>query len=136
VNTPYLPLEISPRPVCQCRYNPRSKFYLEIQGGTSDVTVWLPSDFRGNIHYSSKATFSAGFVNRILPHVRLNESGGGEDWSEDDVVVSTRGRVTFRMWDIQTCAPENGQVEALKRMFGRAKKAPGTTIDWDFLLDD
>jgi hypothetical protein len=68
--------------------------------------------------------------------VRLNEPGRVEDSSEDDIVVSTRGRITFRMWDIQTCAPENGQVEVLKRMFGRVKKAPETTIDWDFLLDD
>jgi len=119
-----------------CRYNARSKFYLEIQGGASDVTVWLPSDFKGHIHHSGKATFSAGFVNRILRQVRLNESDSGEDFSEDDVVVCTRGRITFRMWDIQTGSPENGQMEALKRMFGCTKKAPETSINWDFLLED
>ena len=100
------------------------------------MTVWLPSDFKGHIHHSGKATFSAGFVNRILRQVRLNESDNGEDLSEDDVVVCTHGRITFRMWDIQTGSPENCQVEALKRMFGCAKKAPETSIDWDFLLED
>jgi hypothetical protein len=100
------------------------------------VTVWLPSDFRGHVRHSGKATFSAGFVNRILQHSRLNEPSGGEDLSEDEVFISTRGRITFRMWDIQTGTPENCRLEALKRMFGCVKKAPETTIDWDFLLED
>lgn len=128
--------EIAPIKARVCRYYPRSKFYLEIQGETSDVTVWLPSDFRGHIHHSGKATFSAGFVNRILRHVRLNEPDSEEDSSEDEVVVCTRGHIAFRMWDIQTHSPENCRVEALKRMFGCTKKAPETTIDWDFLLED
>lgn len=60
-----------------------------------------------------------------------------EDYTEDDVVVCTRGgRVTFRMWDVQTGAVENCQKEVLKRMFGCARKAPETSTDWDFLLED
>jgi len=46
--------------------------------------------------------------------------------------------VTFRMWDVRTCAPEKPQKELLKRMFSscRSKKAPETAINWDFLLED
>jgi len=121
----------------QCRHIPRSKFYLEIQGATSDVTIWLPSDFKGQIHYSGRASFSAGFINRIMQNVRLNEDPyNGVLLNEDDVVVHTRGNITFRMWDIQTCAPENTHREALKRIFGCARRSPETTIDWDFLLED
>ncbi|KAF5386562.1 hypothetical protein D9615_001905 [Tricholomella constricta] len=128
--------DTAPIKVKVCRHYPRSRFYLEIQGGTSDVTVWLPSDFKGQIHHSAKATYSAGFVNRIMQHVRINEPEYDEVHDEDDVVVCTRGRITFRMWDIQTHAPENTQREALKRMFGCTRKAPETAIDWDFLLED
>lgn len=105
---------------------------------TSDVTIWLPSDFRGQIRHSGRVTFSAGFVNRIMQHVRVSaDEGGCEDIpTEDDVLVRTRGQVTFRMWDVQTCAPENTRKETLRRMFGCARKAPETAIDWDFLLED
>ncbi|KAG6808496.1 hypothetical protein H0H92_003958 [Tricholoma furcatifolium] len=128
--------ESAPIKVKVCRQYPRSKFYLEIQGGSSDVTVWLPSDFKGQIHYKGRAHYSAGFVNRILQNTRVNEPRYDELCDEDDVVVCTRGRISFRMWDIQTCAPENMQKETLKRMFGCTRKAPETTIDWDFLLED
>jgi len=118
-----------------CRQFPRSNFYLEVHGGTSDVTLWLPSDFKGHIHHTGKAAFSPGFVNRIMRNVRLNEEVYNEG-NEDDVVVCTNGRVEFRMWDIHTGAPESLGKEAWKRMFGCGKRAPETTIDWDFLLDD
>ncbi|KAG5639535.1 hypothetical protein H0H81_000682 [Sphagnurus paluster] len=126
----------APIKVKVCRQYPRSRFYLEVQAGNADVTVWLPSDFRGQIHHTSKASFSAGFVNRILANARINESESDEADDEDDVVVYTRGRVAFRMWDIQTRAPENTHREALKRMFGCVRRAPETAIDWDFLLED
>jgi len=127
----------APIKVKVCRHYPRSKFCLEIQAGTSDVTVWLPSDFKGQIHHSGRATFSAGFINRVIRNVRFNDPDCEEEnFTEDDVVVCTRGRITFRMWDIQTCAPENPQKETLKRMFGYTRKAPQPDIDWDFLLDD
>ncbi|KAF8810104.1 hypothetical protein BYT27DRAFT_7162215 [Phlegmacium glaucopus] len=115
-----------------------SNCYLEILAETSDVTVWLPSDFKGQIHHSGKATFSAGFVNRILRNVRLNEPKVQEIYNEDNVVVVTRGHVTFRMWDVQTSSPENTHKESLRRLFGCSRKAPEheTTIDWDFLLKD
>jgi len=129
--------ETGPVKLKVCRHIPRSKFYLEIQGATSDVTIWLPSDFKGQIHYSGRASFSAGFINRIMQNVRLNEDPyNGVLLNEDDVVVHTRGNITFRMWDIQTCAPENTHREALKRIFGCARRSPETTIDWDFLLED
>ncbi|TFK46006.1 hypothetical protein OE88DRAFT_1668405 [Heliocybe sulcata] len=129
-----------------CRQPPsRSPFYLEIQSDESDVTVWLPSDFRGRIEHScSKAIFSAGFTNRIMQHARINEPADAPALPHyspldipDEVVVHTDGNVTFRMWDVQTCAPESRGKETWKRMLGCCtKKAPETTIDWDFLLED
>ncbi|KAJ3507488.1 hypothetical protein NLJ89_g6277 [Agrocybe chaxingu] len=119
-----------------CRNFPRSQFYLEVLAESSDVTIWLPSDFKGQIHHSGKAIFSSGFINKILRNVRLNEPDVQELYSEDDVVVVTRGRVTFRMWDTQTCSPENTHKECFKRMFGCSQKAPETPIDWDFLIKD
>jgi len=128
--------ESAPIKVKICRHYSRSRFYLEVQAGTSDVTIWLPSDFMGQIHHTGKACFSAGFTNRIMQNARLNEPEYDETYDEDDVVVCTQGRITFRMWDIQTQAPECTQREALKRMFGCTRKAPETAIDWDFLLED
>lgn len=111
---------------------------MEVLAETSDVTVWLPSDFKGQIYHSGKATFSAGFINRILRNVRLNESLVQKIYNEDSLVVVTRGHVTFRMWDVQTSSPENAQKESLRRLFGCSRKAPEheTAIDWDFLLKD
>jgi len=119
-----------------CRHYHGSKFYLEIRASTSDVTVWLPSDFKGQIHHTGRASFTAGFTNRILRNARINGADHCELPDEDDVVVRTRGHITFRMWDIQTHAPENTQKEALKRIFSCVRRAPETTIDWDFLLED
>jgi len=120
-----------------CRSFP-SKFYLEVLAENSDVTVWLPSDFKGQIHHPGKATFSPGFTKRILRNVRLNEPGSHEIYDEDNVVVVTRGHVTFRMWDVQTSSPENTRKDLLSKVFGCSRKAPEheTAIDWDFLLKD
>ncbi|KAG7086503.1 hypothetical protein E1B28_002456 [Marasmius oreades] len=117
-----------------CRNVPCSRFFLEVRSRKSDVTIWLPSDFRGRIQHTGKATFSAGFVNRVMQNVRFN-GVVHQDKNEDLVVVETQGHVTFRMWDVQTGSPECLQKETLKRFFGCSKKAPETTIDWDFLLD-
>lgn len=102
----------------------------------SDVTLWVPSDFKGHIHHTGKAAFSPGFVNRIMRNVRLNEEVYGDEGNVDEVVVCTHGRVEFRMWDINTGAPESLGKETWKRMFRCGKKSPETAIDWDFLLDD
>jgi hypothetical protein len=105
------------------------------------VTVWLPSDFHGHIrfHPTCKTAYSAGFANKILQNVRLNDPviDLEESYTEDDVVIVTRGRITFRMWDVQSCSPENTHKEALKRIFGgSARKNPRKGIDWDCLLKD
>ncbi|KAF7327330.1 hypothetical protein MKEN_00310600 [Mycena kentingensis (nom. inval.)] len=130
----------SPMKLKVCRAVSRSKFELEVRASTSDVTIWLPSDFKGVIHCPTKLTkFSAGFVNRIMANVRLHAGAGRSpalSYDEDEVIVATRGHVTFRMWDVQTNAPECAQVETLKRLFGCARKVPETSHDWDFLLDD
>jgi len=122
-----------------CRSFP-SKFYMEVLAETSDVTVWLPSDFKGQIHHSGKATFSPGFTKRILRNVRLNEPESEEEeiYDEDSVVVITRGHVTFRMWDVQTSSPESTRNHLFSKLFGCSRKAPEheTAIDWDFLLKD
>jgi hypothetical protein len=104
----------------------------------SDVTVWLPSDFRGRIHHSGKkACYSAGFVNRILSNVTVNvDNNSGDAWLGDEVLIHTKGVVDFRMWDVNTGGPENPRKETLKRIFGCTTKMPETPIDWDFLLED
>lgn len=121
----------------QCRPVPRCKFYLEVRAKTSNVTVWLPSDFKGHIRHSGRASYSAGFVNRILSNVRFNEDTL-DQWDTDEVVVDTTGAVTFRMWDVRAAAPENSRKETLKRMFRGSQKPEGVRrgINWDFLLDD
>lgn len=58
---------------------------------------------------------------------------------EDEVVVSTAGRVSFRMWDIDRGDTEMRAKEACKRMFGFgwcSKRTPEVAIDWDFLIED
>lgn len=118
-----------------CRPVSRSRFYLEVRAAISDVTVWLPSDFKGRIRYHGKSSFSAGFVNRILKNVHFNDDLY-ERPDADEVLISTQGTVTFRMWDVYTNTPENPPKETWKRMFGCAKKAPEISVDWDYLLDD
>lgn len=123
----------------QCRPMSRCKFYLEVQANMSNVTVWLPSDFKGHIRYSGRASYSAGFVNRIMQNVWFNQDTLDQDqWDIDEVVVQTKGAVTFRMWDVRANAPENSHKETLKRVFGISKKPEGVRrgINWDFLLDD
>ncbi|CAL1703467.1 unnamed protein product [Somion occarium] len=55
-----------------------TKFHLEVHSSSSaDITIWLPSDFKGHIHRSSscnKVSFSAGFTNRIMKNVCLTQS--------------------------------------------------------------
>ncbi|KAI5981347.1 hypothetical protein EDD15DRAFT_2587972 [Pisolithus albus] len=127
--------ESSPIKLKICRPVPRCKFYLEVQATASNVTIWLPSDFRGHISHSGKASFSAGFINRMMANIRLNEKGDGK-WIGDEVFVHTEGTVTFRMWDVHTNAPENVHKETLKRLFSCSKNTGEARIDWDFLLDD
>lgn len=128
--------DAEPAKVKVCRNQPRVKFHLEIQAGTSDVTVWLPSDFRGQIHHSGRALFSAGFTNHIMRNASINEQDLSEDYAEDCVVVITLGRITFRMWDTLARAPENGPRETLKRLFTSRRKVTDNTMNWDFLLED
>ena len=67
----------------------------------ADVTIWLPSDFKGRIHRSSrcrKVSFSAGFTNRILRNACLTQSRrpsvvsvSGSTYHYSDVYVSDTG---------------------------------------------
>ncbi|PCH38426.1 hypothetical protein WOLCODRAFT_136266 [Wolfiporia cocos MD-104 SS10] len=56
-----------------------TKFRLEVHSSSdaADITIWLPSDFKGRIHRSSRCqrmSFSAGFTNRIMQNVSLTQS--------------------------------------------------------------
>ncbi|KAF7294725.1 hypothetical protein MIND_01009900 [Mycena indigotica] len=131
----YIANDSAPIKLKVCRSVYRSKFELQVRASTSDVTIWLPSDFKGVIQGQKSAKsvkFSDGFVNRIMANVRLNDNAV---YDEDEVVVATRGNVTFRMWDVNTNAPECVQKETFKRLFGCSRKAPETSHDWDFLLE-
>ncbi|PSR81925.1 hypothetical protein PHLCEN_2v6220 [Hermanssonia centrifuga] len=73
--------ELTRQSLAQCRNytTARStKFHLEVHSSSSaDITVWLPSDFKGHIHRSShcrRVGFSAGFTNRIMRNVHLTQS--------------------------------------------------------------
>jgi hypothetical protein len=70
-----------------------------------------------------------------MQNVKINEPIVDEDLNQDDVVVVTNGRICFRMWDVQASAPENTHKEALKRVFCCNRRAPETSVDWDFLLE-
>ncbi|KAF7359259.1 hypothetical protein MSAN_01268200 [Mycena sanguinolenta] len=133
----FLGNESYPMKLKVCRNYYHAKFEMEVRASTSDITLWLPSDFKGVIHCPKNTTFSAGFINRIMSNVRLNDRDAQHVFDEDEVIVSTCGRVTLRMWDVQTSMPENPSKETFKRLFCCSRKAPETTShDWDFLLED
>lgn len=116
----------------------RSHFYLHVQAHSSDVTVWLPSDFNGRVSCTTRPAFSAGFVNRVMQNTRLCLGIPTDESSmnEDELVVCTGGKITLRMWDVGKGAVEREGKEMVRRMFGCGMRAPETTIDWDCLLDD
>jgi hypothetical protein len=117
------------------------------------VTLFLPSDFSGNICLSSSApkiSFSAGFTNHILPRVRfarINQYGKAEGYGEDgsdEVAIHSSGHIILRMWDVVEGAPESVARETWRKMCRRATSSKSLrteqqarqAIDWDFLLDD
>ena len=127
----------------QCRHCLNRPFNLKIVSGSSDVTVYVPSNFNGFISYShnSKATTSALFADQVLPNVYFNELVP-RSWRGDQIMVSTSGNVTFRVWDVFTGLPEKKK-ESWRKVFSRVGErrtpspSPTTpTWDWDFLLDD
>lgn len=144
--------------VCRPFSSHRCAFYLEAFSSTSDVTVWLPSDFQGRINiYStssssstsslstsrSKLVLSPGFSNKIMRNVQLfldsepfQGSHGSETDGLDGVDIRTGGNVSLKMWDVKTCAPEVKSRETLKRIFCSRTKKPVKGVNWDFLLDD
>ena len=68
----------------QCRSYQCSNFCLKVVADTSDVTIWFPSDFKGQIRYCGQPTFSISNV-------------GGALWALYDAV--RRGTLTFALWD-------------------------------------
>jgi hypothetical protein len=137
--------------VCRTFSSHRCAFYLEVSATTSDVTVWLPSDFQGKIHLHSpaspsaqpsKLTLSPGFSNKIMRNVQLfldSKRSDGENWnpdSLDEVDIQAGGNVSLKMWDVKTSAPEVRSKETLKKIFRYKTKKPIKRVNWDFLLDD
>ena len=131
----------------------RCAFHLQvISASSSDVTVWLPSDFDGTIYLQSTAdsgnrprlTLSPGFSNHILKNARLyldgqksgSKSGACSVDGSDLVYINTPGAVHLKMWDVRTCAPEVKSRETFVKLFGLTKKKPTNHLNWDFLLED
>ncbi|KIY51837.1 hypothetical protein FISHEDRAFT_70336 [Fistulina hepatica ATCC 64428] len=113
-----------------------SKFQLAVVASVADVTLWLPSDFKGHICHvgSARLSLSAGFMNRILPNTRFDSDSERVPSEGDYVVVSTQGCVTLRMWDVQTSTPESVQKETFRRMFS-CMRVKERRANWDCLLN-
>jgi len=137
--------------VCRPMTSHRCAFYLQVvSASSSDVTVWLPSDFDGTISLQSKPgsggrprlCISPGFSNHILKNARFyldgkksgSESGPTDGYDLVDIIAS--GVVHLKMWDVQTSAPEVKSKETFAKFFGLAKKKPTNCLNWDFLLED
>ena len=131
----------------------RCAFYLQVtSASSSDVTVWLPSDFDGTICLQSKAgsghrprlSMSPGFSNHILKNAKLylddqtsgSEARAGATDSFDLVNITTSRTVHLKMWDVRTCAPEVKSRETFVKLFGLTKKKTTNHHNWDFLLED
>ena len=131
----------------------RCAFYLQVAStSSSDVTVWLPSDFDGTISLQSKPgsgdrprlSVSPGFSNHILKNAKFcldGKQSGGESGADstdgfDLVDITASGVVHLKMWDVQTSAPEVKSKETLAKFFGLTKKKPTNYLNWDFLLED
>ncbi|KAH8833901.1 hypothetical protein DL96DRAFT_1578792 [Flagelloscypha sp. PMI_526] len=134
----YLANYLGPIKAKICRSVSRTKFYCEIRGGQSDIIVYIPSDFKGQLRYKAKrAHFSPIVAEQILPHCRSINKVLPDTADDDHIVVSTHGNVTFRMWDILSGAAEPTAPEGLKKLFGYPRRSPSPNSDseWDFLLD-
>ncbi|KAF8655838.1 hypothetical protein AX16_002922 [Volvariella volvacea WC 439] len=121
-----------------CRPVHRIRFYTYIKSNSGDVTVWVPSDFKGTILYDGRAKLSAGFINRIIHRVDFNDEESLFEPEQDVIIVETTGKVTFRMWDCVYLRPENPRKESFKRFFSCLRRQPvaPALLDWDWLLDD
>ncbi|TBU29011.1 hypothetical protein BD311DRAFT_301233 [Dichomitus squalens] len=101
--------------VCR-RFTPTrtTKFKLEVHSASnSDVTIWLPSDFKGHIRRSSackKVSFSAGFTNRIMRNVCLTQS-------RRPSVVSMSDHTAYRFSEIYV-SDGRSPVDSEKKLFG------------------
>ena len=128
----------------------RCSFYLQVASTSSDMTVWLPSDFDGTICLQSKPgsrarlSISPGFSNHILKnaimyldgHISGGGSGANTTVGSDLVDIITSGTVHLNMWDVRTSSPEVKSKETFAKLFGLNKKKPTNHHNWDFLLED
>jgi hypothetical protein len=131
----------------------RCAFYLQVAStSSSDVTVWLPSDFDGTIYLQSKTgsgsrprlCISPGFSNHILKTAEMyfdgqpcgSKSGANSNDGFDLVDITTSGTIHLKMWDVRTSAPEVKSKETFVKFFGLTKKKPTNHLNWDFLLED
>lgn len=102
--------------VAQCRsFVPgrSAKFHLEVHSSTNaDITIWLPSDFKGHIHRSwhcKKVSFSAGFTNRVMQNACMTQS-------RRPSIISLGDGVTYRFSDFFIMNDES--------FYGSAEKQP------------
>ncbi|KAH8117612.1 hypothetical protein DFH11DRAFT_1576136 [Phellopilus nigrolimitatus] len=142
-----------------CRHALNRPFHLSIAGGQSASTViWVPSNFAGFITCAPGVrtlSFSAHFVEHVLPHARVNVPGGApRGWAGDEIEVAASGRVVFRVWDVFAKTPEpdadGAQIQkragdVWRKVFGSPAatgekclmRTPSmSTWNWDFLIED
>ncbi|THH10006.1 hypothetical protein EW145_g1627 [Phellinidium pouzarii] len=132
-----------------CRHALNRSFHLAVSGRTSDITVWVPSNFSGFITCAgARASFSAAFVDRVLVNAQVNRTVP-RAWTGDEINIATGGNVVFRVWDVFARAPESecaqkraGDVwrRVFKGVVGE-KGVNNCTVDtlawnWDFLIED
>ncbi|KAI5119093.1 hypothetical protein M0805_004864 [Coniferiporia weirii] len=146
----FLSSETGPIRVKVCRHALNRSFHLAISGGaSSDVVVWVPSNFAGFITCAgAHASFSAAFVERVLPNAHVNRTVP-RAWAGDQIEIATGGLVVFRVWDVFARAPEPESTQkragdVWRRVFkiaasersARSRALSTSTWNWDFLIED
>jgi len=141
----FLSSESGPISARVCRHCLNRPFLLEVvSGGASDVTVWVPSNFKGFITYTgaSRVAYSPGFAAYVLPNASVN-SGVPKSWVGDELLIQTGGNVSLRVWDVFSKTAEVQKKDVWKKVFGGSERRalqmqqpPSAALNWDFLLED
>jgi len=132
-------------------------FRLQVDARSSDIAVWLPSDFHGAVFCNGKVTGSPAFYRHVLPNIRFNETfviheQGEVPLGRDFVSIQTSGNVMFRVWDVRTGKAERTTTSAVQggcdvlyvfRKVGEVFGCIGNKHeryynekDWDWLVDN
>jgi hypothetical protein len=118
----------------------------------TEVTLYLPSDFKGVVKLSHPSSpsppsvrMSTAFSQNILPHTTFAAAAAGEEDASSKASSLDGVRVcapvlNLRVWDVMTAAPERKEHGA-KGMFKRLLRSQppaartSTGANWDFLLE-